>query len=188
MRYGELLIAGLAALAVALPAGTAIAAAETAVSQPAQGQHDFDFEFGTWTAQLKRLTKPLSGSHDWVELNGTSTVRKVWGGAANLGELDVRNDASHIEGLSLRLFNPENGTWSIFWGNKRDGSLTTLPMVGGFKDGRGEFYNEDTFDGRPISVRFVFSDITATSFRFEQSFSADGRKTWEPNWVATFTR
>lgn len=166
----------------------ALVLAFSSVAAQAGSQQDFDFEFGAWTAQLKRLSKSLSGSRDWVELNGTSTVRKVWGGAANLGELDVRNDASHIEGLSLRLFNPETGTWSIFWGNRRDGSLTTVPMVGGFEDGRGEFYNEDTFDGRPISVRFVFSDITATSFRFEQSFSADGRKTWEPNWVATFTK
>jgi hypothetical protein len=152
------------------------------------GQHDFDFEFGAWTTELKRLPKPLSGSNEWVELRGTSTVRKVWEGAANLGELDVKNDQTHIQGLSLRLYNPETRQWSIYWGNRRDGSLATIPMVGGFTNGRGEFFSDETFDGKPISVRFVFSDITETSFRFEQSFSADGRKTWEPNWIATFTR
>jgi hypothetical protein len=152
-----------------------------------QGQDDFDFEFGTWTARLKRLKKPLSGSTEWVELKGVSRVRKVWDGRANLGELRVGNETSQIEGLSLRLFNPETGVWSIHWASSADGTITA-PLVGHFADGRGEFYNEDTFDGRPIHVRFIFSDITPNSFRFEQSFSADGKKTWEPNWIATFTR
>jgi hypothetical protein len=71
--------------------------------------------------------------------------------------------------------------------NSKDGEMT-LPLVGGFRDGRGEFSNHDTFDGRPIDVRIVISGITANSFRLEQAFSADDRKTWESNWIATFTR
>ena len=155
--------------------------------QTPDGQHDFDFEFGSWRTQLKRLLHPLSGSHEWETLEGTSIVRRVWDGRANLGELAVGNAARHIEGLSLRVYNPQTRQWSIYWANAKDGALGT-PMVGGFKDGRGEFFDQETFEGKAIVVRFIFSDITATSFRLEQAFSGDGGKTWEANWIATFTR
>lgn len=150
-------------------------------------QHDFDFEFGTWKAHLRRLLHPLSGSNIWVEMDGTSTVRKVWEGRANLGEIDVANSTAHIQGLSLRLYNPQSHQWSIYWANIKDGSLGT-PMVGGFHDGRGEFFDQETFQGKAIFVRFIFSDITPDSFRLEQAFSADGGKNWEPNWIVSFTR
>jgi hypothetical protein len=151
------------------------------------GQHDFDFEFGSWRAHIKRLLRPLTGSTTWVDLEGTSVVQRVWDGRGNLGELDVKNATTHIEGLSLRLYNPESRQWSIYWASSRDGGLGTA-MVGQFKDGRGEFYNQEPFQGKAIFVRFIFSEITATAFRIEQAFSADGGKTWEPNWIATFTR
>jgi hypothetical protein len=151
------------------------------------GQHDFDFEFGSWTVKLRRLPKPLSGSDAWVEMEGTSIVRKVWDGRANLGELKVGNASGNLEGLSLRLYNPEARQWSIYWANAKDGALGTA-MIGQFRNGRGEFYNQELFQGRAIFVRFIFSDVTPESFRLEQAFSADGGKTWEPNWVASFTK
>jgi hypothetical protein len=151
------------------------------------GQHDFDFEFGIWKAHLRRRLNPLTGSTTWVDLEGTSVVRKVWDGRANLGELEVANATSHIEGLSLRLYNPESHQWSIYWANSRDGALGS-PMVGQFNNSRGEFFNQEVFQGKAIFVRFVFSDCTPDSFQLEQSFSADGGRTWEPNWIATFTR
>jgi hypothetical protein len=152
-----------------------------------EGQHDFDFEFGAWKAHLSRLQQPLTGSTTWLEYEGTSVVRKVWDGRANLGELDVRGPAGHIEGLTLRLYSPKSRQWNISWANASDPGLGE-PMTGEFKDGRGEFYGKEPFNGRMILVRFVFSDITPTSFRFEQAFSPDWGKTWEVNWKATFTR
>jgi hypothetical protein len=147
----------------------------------------FDFEFGSWTMHLKRLVKPLSGSTDWVEYDGVSLVNKVWGGAANLGEIDVKGPAGRIQGMSLRLYEPASGQWYVRFANARTGELGQ-PMIGGFKDGRGEFYNQETLDGRPIFVRFVFSDITPAAFRLEQAFSGDGGRTWEVNWIATFKK
>jgi hypothetical protein len=151
------------------------------------GQHDFDFEFGTWKAHLRRLLHPLAGSNTWVEYDGTSIVRKVWDGRANLGEFEVDSPTMHLEGLSLRLYNPKSRQWSISWANSKDGSLGA-PMIGQFKNGRGEFFDQEFFDGKAIYVRFIFSEITSASFRLEQAFSADGGKTWEPNWVVIFTR
>jgi len=149
------------------------------------GSHDFDFEFGEWTVELSRLVEPLTGADSWVEYQGTSVVRRVWGGRANLGELDVQGSAGHIQGLSLRLYNPESGQWSIFWASSRDGALGEA-MVGGFRDGIGEFHNRELFDGKRIDVRFLFTDVTRNTFQLEQAFSDDDASSWEANWIARF--
>ncbi len=156
-------------------------------SMERNGEDDFDFEIGTWKTRLKRLLKPLSGSSEWVEYEGTTVVRKVWNGAANLVELKVSGPAGQFEGLSLRLYNPESRQWSLNFANKRSGELVK-PSIGEFKNGRGEFYAQETFNGRAILVRFVIFDIKPNSCKFEQSFSDDGGKTWEVNWIATDTR
>lgn len=160
---------------------------KSAATTERDGQHDFDFEFGIWKTHLSRLVNPLTGSRKWVEYDGTSVVRKVWNGRANLVELQAEGPAGHIEALSLRLYNPESHQWSINAASSRSGTLSP-PTVGEFKNGRGEFYDQEEFNGRMILVRNVWSDITPNSCRFEQSFSDDGGKTWEVNWIAVDTR
>jgi hypothetical protein len=158
--------------------------------QPAQrrdGQRDFDFEVGTWRTHLKRRLDPLTGSNKWVEYTGTTTVRKVWNGRANLAELQAEGPAGRIEALSLRLYNPEARQWSLNFASARSGAMSG-PVFGEFVDGRGVFFGQESLDGRMIYVRFVITAITPASCRFEQSFSADGGKTWELNWIATDTR
>ena len=151
------------------------------------GQHDFDFEIGTWKTHLRRLLRPLTGSTAWVEYEGTTVVRKVWNGCANLVELAADGPAGHFEGLNLRLYNPQSRQWSLNFANSNGGTMSQ-PTIGDFKNGRGEFFDQETFNGRAIFVRFVISDITPNSCRFEQAFSDDGGKTWEVNWIATDTR
>ena len=151
------------------------------------GSHDFDFEIGKWKTHLRRLVKPLTGSTTWVEYDGTTVVSKIWGGKANIVELDVTGPAGRIEALSLRLYNPESHQWSLNFSNSAGGTMA-IPTIGEFKNGRGEFYDQETLNGRAILVRFVISDITPNSCNFEQAFSDDGGKTWEVNWIATDTR
>jgi hypothetical protein len=151
------------------------------------GQHDFDFEIGSWKTHLSRRLNPLTGSATWVEYEGTTVVRKIWDGRANLVELTVNGPAGHIEGLSLRLYNPQSHQWSLNFANSNGGALSQ-PTVGEFKNGRGKFFDQETLNARAILVRFVISDITPTSCHFEQAFSNDGGKTWEVNWIATDTR
>ena len=151
------------------------------------GQHDFDFEIGTWKTSLRRLQRPLSGSTSWLEYEGTTVVRKVLEGRANLVELKVSGPGGRFEGLSLRLYEPQSRQWSLNFANINDGKLAT-PSIGEFKNGRGEFYNQETYNGRAIFVRFVITKITDDQYRFEQSFSDDGGRTWELNWVAIDTR
>ncbi len=151
------------------------------------GQHDFDFEIGNWKTHLKRLVNPLTGSQTWVEYEGTTVVRKVWDGRANLVELVADGPAGHFEGLSLRLYNPESRQWSLNFASRK-GGVMTQPTIGGFKNGRGEFYSQEMLNGRAIFVRFVIAEMTPDTWRFEQAFSTDGGKTWEVNWIATDTR
>ena len=154
---------------------------------PRDGQRDFDFHIGSWKTRLRRRLRPLTGSNEWVEYEGTTVVRKVWNGGANLAELDVTGPAGRIEGLSLRLYDPKARQWSLNFANRAAGTLVP-PTIGAFQDGRGEFFAQETLDGRAIFVRFVISDITADSCHFEQAFSGDGGRTWEVNWIATDTR
>jgi hypothetical protein len=151
------------------------------------GQHDFDFEIGSWKTQVKRLAHPLSGSRTWITYAGTTIVRKVWNGRANLVELEADGPSGHLELLSLRLYNPDTHQWSLNVASSRSGALG-VPTVGEFSNGRGEFIDQETFNGRAILVRFVISDIKPDSCHFEQAFSDDGGKTWEVNWIATDTR
>jgi hypothetical protein len=156
-------------------------------TEPRDGSRDFDSHIGEWTTHLRRLQRPLSDSTTWVEYKGTSSVRPVLNGRANIVELAVDGPAGKIEGAALRLYEPESRQWTLNFFNVLDGKLTP-PVIGGFRDGRGEFYGQDTYKGRAILVRFVITPVDAKTLRFEQAFSADGGKTWEANWIATDTR
>jgi hypothetical protein len=155
--------------------------------QRRDGQHDFDFDIGTWKTHLRRLVHPLAGSTTWIEYEGTTIVRRVWKGRANLAELEADGPAGHLEVLSLRLYNPESHQWSLNTANLKSGTIS-VPTVGEFSNGRGEFYDWEEFNGRMILVRNVWKDISANSCTFEQAFSQDGGKTWEVNWLAVDTR
>jgi hypothetical protein len=148
----------------------------------------FDFQIGRWSVRLERLTARLRGSHTWRTYDGTLVVHRLWSGRANVGELDVRDGATRFQSILLRTYDPRTGQWSDYAGNVGDGSLDLPPETGRFANGRGELYDHETFEGRPVIVRYVFDEITARSSRFVQSFSADGGKTWEPNAIARFTR
>ena len=171
-----------------LPAQTRSSGAASGTQDTAKdtdGKHDFDWDIGTWKTHQKRLLHPLTGSTTWVEYQGTDVVRKIWDGA-NLGEIRADGPAGHLELLTLRLYNPQTREWSIYFTNSTNGALS-LPAVGAFKNGRGEFYDQETYNGRTILLRFSVSDISANSCRFEQAFSADGGRSWETNFIVTET-
>ena len=152
------------------------------------GQHDFDFALGTWKAHLKRLDHPLTGSKTWVAFDGTFVARNVWNGRAMIEEVELDSPGGHIEGLTLRLYSTQTHQWSIYWANNKNGVMDTSPQVGQFKNGRGEFYGTDTLNGKLIYVRFVWTKTNTDTPHFEQSYSDDGGKTWEVNWVTDQTR
>jgi hypothetical protein len=158
-----------------------------AAAQQRDGQHDFDFNIGTWKTHVSRLVYPLSGSNAWTQYDGTSRVLPLWQGRASVFELEVDGPSGHIEGVGLRLYDPKTRQWSLNWANGSNPVMTT-PMLGRFENGEGNFADRETLGGKPIRVRNRFFDITADSSRFEQAFSGDDGKTWETNWVMTFAR
>ena len=155
--------------------------AQGAAPAARDGSHDFDWDYGTWKTHQKRRLHPLTGSTTWVEYTGTDVVRRVWDGA-NTGTIEADGPAGHLEIFSVRLYNPDSHQWSIDFTNSATGAFSQ-PVFGEFKDGHGDFYDQEPYDGRMIMVRFSVSDITATTCHFEQAFSADGGKTWETNFI-----
>lgn len=151
------------------------------------GQHDFDFDFGNWKMHIRRLVHPLTGSNEWIEINGTTVTNRIWNGRANLATVEADGPSGHLELLALRLYDPRAHQWSISFANS-DSNVLSIPAVGTFNDGRGEFYDSELYHGRNILVRFSIWPVSANEVRSEQAFSADGGQTWETNWINTYTR
>jgi hypothetical protein len=153
------------------------------------GLHDFDFLAGEWRTHHRRLKERLVSSHEWVEFDGTLSTRLLMGGWANSGDnfFDVPGGA--YRGVSLRSYDSKTGQWAIWWLDGRDpfGALDP-PLKGRFTNGGANFYADDTFKGKAIRVRYIWSRITPSSAHWEQAYSVDGGKTWETNWITDFTR
>jgi hypothetical protein len=149
--------------------------------------NNFDWLIGTWQTTQRKMAKPLSGSGEWETTGGTMTCHNLFGGAANVDEVDLPGFG--FKGISLRLLDPITQEWSIYWVSSRNGQLQLPPVTGHFDEhGVGEFFSDEDYDGRPIRVRYRWSNITATTARWEQAFSTDGGRTWETNWESDFTR
>jgi hypothetical protein len=149
---------------------------------------DFDFLFGSWTVEHRRLKERLVGCDDWEEFGGTCTAYPILGGAANVDDNVVELPNGTYRASSIRSFDAAAGTWAIWWLDQRNPHTLDVPVVGGFQDGVGEFYANDTLNERPIRVRFQWSDTQSDSPRWDQAFSADAGVTWETNWIMQFNR
>jgi hypothetical protein len=154
------------------------------------GGHDFDFLIGDWKAHVKRLPERLVGSNKWVEYDGISRHKKLLDSNANFEEFDVQGHepGQHIKAQTLRLYNPESRQWSIYLVDLDKGELSLPPVVGEFSGKRGEFFDQEQWKGRAVLVRYVWQDLSPTSARMEQSFSPDGGKNWEVNWICELSR
>ncbi|HEX2499163.1 MAG TPA: hypothetical protein VHO00_10195 [Actinomycetes bacterium] len=149
--------------------------------------NNFDWFVGEWTSTQHRLRAVLAGSDDWYEFPGVHRSWNVLDGVANFDEAMFPTQG--FGGVTLRLYDRSAGEWSLYWASSRSGLLELPPVVGRFgDDGRGVFTGPDVYDGKPITVRYLWSDITANTARWEQAFSVDDGATWEVNWVAEFTR
>ena len=151
------------------------------------GRNDFDFLIGTWKVHHRTLKKRLNEATEWVEFEGDTVSRKILNGLGILDDNLIQTEPGPVHAMALRLFNPVSKEWSIYWSTDRTGILD-VPVIGGFKDGRGEFYSQEVFEGRHIYSRFIWSKITANSCQWEQAFSEDGAKSWETNWIMEFER
>ena len=151
------------------------------------GRGDFDFLIGAWKVHHRALKQRLNESTEWNEFEGETVDRKILNGLGNMDENLLHTNTGPVQAISLRVFDPHTKEWSIYWSTDRTGILD-VPMIGSFKDGRGIFYSEESFEGRHIYSRFIWSKITTNSAQWEQAFSEDGGKTWETNWIMEFKR
>ncbi len=166
--------------------GNGIATADAPVMHGGDGRHDFDFYHGRWQVRNERLRERLVGSDEWETFEAVQECRPILGGIGNLDDF-VTDWSDGFRGMTLRLFNPQTRQWSIYWAGNRSGVLEP-PVVGRFDDGVGIFHGDDRHQGRPVRVRFLWSEITARSAHWQQAFSIDGGHSWETNWHMHMTR
>jgi hypothetical protein len=146
---------------------------------------DFDFQIGTWTVAHRQLTKAFVGSTAWKDFTSTCHVHGFFEGSGSFEEHTFHELGTR--GAAIRLFDPEARLWAIYWVSSRDGKMQPA-VYGRFTDGVGRFEGDDEFEGRPIKVRFVWSEITDVTAHWHQDFSDDGGQTWETNWIMNFSR
>ena len=148
---------------------------------------DFDFLMGRWNIRNRRLAQRLVGSDDWDEFSSKAAARQLPGGLGNEDVFCTEYGGGFV-GMSFRFFDPATGLWSIYWADSRRPGRLDAPVIGSFSGGIGVFEGDDTFQGRPIRVRFVWSGVGTHTPRWEQAFSDDDGETWETNWTMDFTR
>ena len=151
-------------------------------------QHDFDFLVGSWTVQHRRLKHRLAHSNEWETFSGTCKTWLLLDGQGDVDDNVLQAPTGTYRAVTLRSFDPDTKSWSIWWMDSRHPRELDPPVVGEFRSGTGIFFAKDTFDGRSIVVRYIWSDITANSAKWQQAFSDDGGKTWETNWIMEFHR
>lgn len=159
------------------------------MSKDPDGKDAFDFIIGTWTVSHRRLKARLAGSMEWEEFGGHSVAQKILGGLGNFDDNIVELPAGTYNGATLRTYDPKTREWRIYWFDSRmPGAPVDPPLTGKFENGVGTFYSDETFNGKPIKVRFVWTITKEGKPHWQQAFSPDGGKTWEVNWMNEFTR
>ena len=155
-----------------------VAAKTISVQVQHDGQHDFDFFVGKWRQHNRRLV-----NRQWIEFDSTAVARRMWDGRANLDEFEAETPGGHLEGMTVRLYNADTHDWSIYSSSGNAGAFSSPASVGRFVKGRGEFYEHEELDGRPVDVRFLWEVRSPKQYHWEQAFSSDEGKTWETNWI-----
>jgi hypothetical protein len=159
------------------------------LAQDLRGLHNFDFLKGDWKVHHHRLKERLMGSHEWTDFEGTCSMRQLMDGWSNVDDNVMNMPGGAYRGVGLRAYDPKTGQWAIWWLDSRNphGAMDP-PVKGQFENGVGSFYADDTLRGKPVRVRYTWSQITPNSAHWEQAYSPDGGKSWETNWKMEFER
>ncbi|MGQ0798552.1 MAG: hypothetical protein ACT4NL_00365 [Pseudomarimonas sp.] len=149
---------------------------------------DFEFAIGDWQVRHRRLRERLVGCTEWIEFAGEMSTQRVLGGFGNVEDNLLHLPEGSYRALAMRAFDPCSKRWSIWWLDGRAPGQLDVPVVGAFEDGVGTFFADDTLNGVPIRVRFLWITVDPTAPRWEQAFSSDGGTNWETNWTMAFRR
>ncbi len=165
----------------------ALATAANAAVEARDGSHDFDFDVGHWRTHAWRRERPLTGSTDWAEMDGTTIVRPILEGRGNLAEVRLAGATRTIDLIALRRYDANARQWTIDFATP-DVGTPGVPAIGEFRNGRGDFYDQESIGGHAVLVRFSIWPVTGDVVESEQAFSEDGGRTWELNWRSHYTR
>lgn len=149
---------------------------------------DFDFIIGHWNVHHRRLTTRLAECTEWIEFKGSTTTRKILAGFGNVEDNVLHFPEGTVRAAAFRSYDPASGSWAIWWLDGRAPHSVDVPVVGKFDGSVGLFFADDTFEGRPIRMRFIWQKHPGGNPTWEQAFSEDGGKTWETNWTMEFER
>jgi hypothetical protein len=149
---------------------------------------DFDFLAGSWRVHHRQLERRLGDSTEWVEFDGTCMTQPILGGMGNVDDNVVNVPSGPYRAATLRAFDSRTRTWTIWWLDSRYPNRLDPPLVGAFKSDLGTFFADDTFNGKPIKVRFIWTMNGPDACHWEQAFSPDSGNTWETNWTMDFAR
>ncbi len=159
----------------------------TAASTANSRSRDFDFIIGKWMVTHRRLKTRLASDSNWDTFAGSCEAYPILGGMGNVDDNVLELPSGTYTGASIRVFDPTQDAWSIWWIDSRTANIAP-PVRGGFKAGTGTFYGDEELRGRPVKARFIWSDITDHSARWQQAFSNDNGTSWEVNWFMDFAR
>ncbi len=151
-------------------------------------RHDFDFLLGRWHVHNRFLAARLCRSNDWLEFDARSAVQPLLDGFGHVDRYSAVREGRAMDAVTVRLFDPSTGEWSLYWADTVRARTFLPPMIGRFAGGSGEFFGEERVDGRLVLCRFRWSGAGTGSPRWEQAFSDDGGASWETNWVMNFAR
>jgi hypothetical protein len=151
------------------------------------GAQDFDFWMGRWNARNHLLRERLPDLDTWDEFDAAVVARPLPDGLGSEDLYCTEFDGGFIA-MSFRFFDPELDLWSIYLADSRRPGALGPPVFGSFSGDLGLFLGEDTFDGRPILVRHLWSGVTTSTPRWEQAFSDDDGDTWKTTWIMELTR
>lgn len=175
--------------ALAAGAGLIGAAPATALAMDNGARGEFGFLAGDWRVKHRKLKRRLAGETGWWDFEGTTRGWTALDGHGSFDDNALDDPNGAYRAVTFRRRDPVTGHWAIWWFDGRvSGTDIDPPVVGGFVDGVGTFLASDVFEGKPILVRFIWSDITPVSARWEQAFSPDRGQTWEVNWTMQFGR
>lgn len=183
---GGVTMAGVAMAGMAM-AGPALGVAAGGGETPGSGLRDFDFQVGRWTVR-HRVKRPDPAA-PWLEFEGTCENRPLMDGAGNVEDHVFHRATGDTRAMGFRAYDAETRLWAIWWVDGRAPHAALDPPVKGrFEHGVGAFFSDGEINGQPARTRYLWSNITPGSARWEQAVSLDGGRTWDTNWTMEFRR
>jgi hypothetical protein len=170
---------------------TLLIGASAAIAQPAtairDGSHDFDFSRGSWTTDITIIKDPFNKPDAISHMHGTKVARPLWNGKGWIEEIEADGPGGHWEAANVFLYDPVAGQWSENYVDSSDGKMDR-PNVGGYRDGKLEFYSLQAVGARTMLVRGTWTISTPDLHSYEVAQSTDGGRTWHTSFIARVTR